>query len=79
MRLRGSRNRLSPAVEVGPFSITDRAGYFELQSPSGRRAAARWVRQMLAAVRPCWKWDAVDDDAPRFVHRLYAEIAVKPR
>jgi hypothetical protein len=79
MRLRGSLDRLSPAVQVGPFNITDRAGYFELESLGGRRAAARWVRQMLAAVRPCWKWDDTDRDAPRFVRRLYVEIATKPQ
>ena len=66
-----------PAVQVGPFTVTDWAGYFELQSPQGRRGAERWARQTLAAVRPCW--DTSDDlDARHLVDRLYAKIGQRP-
>jgi hypothetical protein len=75
LRPRGP-HRPPATVHAGPFAITDFAGYFELRRPGGRRAAARRIRQTLAAVRPCWAWDATDDDAPRLVHRLYVEIAM---
>jgi hypothetical protein len=66
-----------PSVQVGLFSLTNWAGYFELETPKGRNAAEQWVRQTLAAVRPCWDLSN-DDDAPRLVDRLYADLALKP-
>jgi hypothetical protein len=71
-RLRGP-HLMPVSVRAGPFTITDEAGYFELQSPKGRRAAARWVRQTLAAVRQCWD---IADDSSHLVARLYADLAV---
>jgi len=66
-----------PTVQVGPFSFTNWAGYFELESPKGRSAAEQWVRQTLIAVRPCWD-TSDDDDARHLVDRLYADLALKP-
>jgi hypothetical protein len=73
--LRWSGRGPIPTVRAGPFAIEDWAGYFELRSPKGRLAAERWVRRTLTVVRPCWRWDVTDDDSPRLVRRLYAEIA----
>jgi hypothetical protein len=65
------------AVQVGPFTVTDFMGDFELQSPKGRRAAERWTRQTLAVVRPCWDNSGVSG-APNLLGRLYANLALKP-
>ena len=65
------------SVRAGVFTITDQAGYFELQSSGGRRAAERWIRQTLATVRPCWD-TSNDYDSPHLVDRLYADLAMKP-
>ena len=68
---RASKGRLPVATQAGLFTITDWVGYFDLQSPKGRRAAERWVSQALAAARPCWVFPT-DDRRPDAVDRLYA-------
>jgi hypothetical protein len=74
-RLRGS-SQMPVSVRAGPLTITDPAGYFELENAKGRAAAVRWVRQTLGAARPCW--DVSDNDgARRLLRRLYEEIEVK--
>ena len=45
---------LSGSVKAGPFVIAGRSTLFDLQSSRGRRAAAKWIRETLIAVRPCW-------------------------
>ena len=67
-----------PAVQVGPFRITDWAGYFELRNPKGRRAAARWVRLTLAAVRPCWEVADDKGGARLLLHRPYEDVCDPP-
>jgi hypothetical protein len=62
-----------PAVRAGPFSITDSSDLFQLQSPEGRRAAARWINQTLAAARPCW--NKVRQDQTHYViDLLYSDL-----
>jgi hypothetical protein len=62
-----------PGVRAGPFTITDSSDLFDLKSPEGRRAAARWINQTLAAVRPCW--DTVRDDRTHYVvDLLYGDL-----
>ena len=69
----------TPSVQVGKLAVTNWVGFFDLRSPTGRLAAQSWVLHTLAVVRPCWTWDATDDDAPHFVDRLYKEVGLKPR
>jgi hypothetical protein len=57
-----------PIVRAGPFTVTDSSDLFQLQSPEGRRAAARWINQTLAAVRPCW--NKVRQDQTHYVADL---------
>jgi hypothetical protein len=67
-----------PPVRAGPFAITDWADYFHLESPKERRMAARWTIQTLAAVRPCWKF-ADEDQGPKVLKSLYADLGMKPK
>lgn len=62
----GNHSKLE--VQAGSFSIQDTSDLFELTSNKGRAAAARWIREMLFAVRPCWNsirndrtWEVVND------------------
>ena len=60
-------------VRAGPFTITDASDLFQLQSPEGRRAAARWIMQTLVAVRPCW--DTIREDRTHYVvDLLYSDL-----
>jgi hypothetical protein len=61
------------AVRAGPFTITDSSDLFQLQSPDGRQAAARWISQTLTAVRPCWNKVRQDQSHP-VVDLLYSDL-----
>jgi hypothetical protein len=62
------------AVRAGPFVITDWSDLFHLHRSKGRTAAARWVRQTLIAVRPCWN-NVREDRKHPVVDRLYKDFA----
>ena len=51
----GWRDASAPTgVQVGPLTFTTNdAGYFDLETPSGKGAAERWVLGTLATVRGC--------------------------
>jgi hypothetical protein len=57
LRLPRNHKSYEPAtikgVRAGPFTIANSTHLFELRSANGQKAAARWLRQTLAAVRPC--------------------------
>jgi hypothetical protein len=63
------------AISVGPFVIADRSHLFNLASQNDRRAAVRWLRQTLAAVKPCWN-NFREDRKRRVVGRLYAALGM---
>jgi hypothetical protein len=66
-------------VRVGPLTFTtNEAGYFDLRTPSGKRAAERWVLGTLAAVRGCWDRSETSG-SPRLVDRLYANVGLKQK
>jgi hypothetical protein len=60
-------------VQAGPFLIADQSDLFELQNENGRRAAARWIRQTLSAIRPCWN-NFRSDQTRSVVDRLYGML-----
>ncbi|MEO7690440.1 MAG: hypothetical protein ABIS51_14245 [Sphingomonas sp.] len=66
------------AVRAGPFTITDNSHLFELRSANGQKAAARWIRQTLVAVRPCWN-NFRQDHTREVVNDLYRTLPMKPR
>jgi len=72
------RSSLPEGVQAGPFLIQDYSGFFHPQSPSGRSAAERWIRQTLSLVRPCWDIPT-DDRSRRLVAHLYSESSQKGR
>lgn len=65
-------------VRVGPFAILDWSDLFELRSSKGRVAAARWIHQTLALVRPCWN-NFRDDHTRYVVGRLYTTLSMRRR
>jgi len=60
-------------VQAGVFTINDMSDLFDLQTPEGRRAAARWMSETLTAVRPCWD-NARDDRTHYVVDLLYDDL-----
>jgi hypothetical protein len=64
-------------ARAGAFTITDFAGFFQLGTAVGRRAAARWITQTLVAVRECWIV-AEDPSSPPIVSGLYRELGMEP-
>lgn len=65
-------------VRVGPFVVAGRTDLFDLESARGRRAAAQWIRRMLAEVQPCWN-NFREDRTREVVQRLYATLTMSPR
>ena len=62
-------------IRAGLFVIDGGSGLFELRRKSGRVKAVHWVRQTLAAVRPCW--NTVRNDRSRaVVDSLYRGLAM---
>ena len=61
------------SVRAGQFVITDRKDLFELKSVNGKKAAAQWIRQTLAEVRPCLN-NFRDDHTRYVIDSLYASL-----
>jgi hypothetical protein len=71
------RPRPEPAqVQAGPFAIVDSDNLFDLKNTKGRQAAALWIRNTLAAVRPCW--NTIRQDQTREVaDDLYRRLSMR--
>jgi hypothetical protein len=77
-RLRGSVSayidiRTAAAVSVGPFILRDSGDLFHIRSRKDRRAAARWLRDTLEAVGPCWNRDR--DGQPLLTAKRFYDAA----
>jgi hypothetical protein len=72
------RSRPIGEVRVGPFQIAGLSKFFDLQSASGRKWAARWIRETLVAVQPCWN-NFRQDQTQYVVGDLYSTLGVRPR
>jgi hypothetical protein len=64
-------------VRAGPFVFAGRSDLFDLQGSKGRQAAAQWVRETLAEVRPCWN-NFREDQTRYAVDHLYSALAMRP-
>jgi hypothetical protein len=72
---RGINPETMAGTKVGEFVFKDWSGLFRLQTKEQRAAAAQWVRQTLADVRPCWDNFRQDSEQSPIIDHLYAEIA----
>lgn len=63
-------------ARAGRYMVEDRWSLFNLKTSNGRKAAAQWLRQTIAVVRPCWSINT-ENDSESIVNAIYP--SARPR